>query len=149
MTEILELDGTMLAGAAELEKLCFSEPWSENSLGLLTREGGIGFAAVCDGVLAAYGGMTHVLDEGQITNIATHPDHRRRGLAEAVLGALFDYSKAHGLKEIFLEVRKSNAPAIALYKKCGFESVGERKNFYRSPTENAVLMKKILQFEGE
>ncbi len=145
MIGITRLDAEHLEGAAEIERLCFSEPWSKESLKLLTHEGGVGFVAVCDGEIAAYGGMICVLDEGQITNIATHPSYRRKGLGRAVVDALCAYACDNGLAEIFLEVRRSNVPATDLYTKCGFEVIGERKNFYRDPAEDAVLMKKTLR----
>lgn len=130
-----------LASVAELERLCFSEPWSKNSLELLLRDGGVGFVAVEDGETLAYGGMTFVLDEGQITNIATHPSARRRGCARAILLSLCEYARKRGLEQIFLEVRQSNLAALNLYSQLGFEAVGERKGFYRAPVENAVIMK--------
>lgn len=134
-----------LADVAELERLCFSEPWSENSLKILTEEGGVGFAILCDGRAVAYGGMTHVLDEGQITNIATHPDFRRRGFARALVTALSEYAAQNGISSVFLEVRASNLSAISLYTLCGFERIGVRKNFYRRPVEDAVMMKKVIK----
>ena len=74
-----------LDGVAELEKLCFSQPWSKNSLGLLLKEGiGVGMVCSSDGQVCAYGGMMVAVDEGQITNIATHPDYRRQGYGRAV-----------------------------------------------------------------
>ena len=129
---------------AEIEALCFSEPWSQKSLGMLTEKNAVGFVAICDGRVAAYGGMICVLDEGQITNIATHPDYRRRGCGEQVVKALAQYGRENGLAEIYLEVRKSNVAARSLYSKLGFESLGERKGFYRNPTEDAVVMKITL-----
>ena len=141
MTQIEIICKEHLCAVAEIEELCFSEPWSEESLQLLTREGGAGFVALVDGKVAAYGGMLCVLDEGQITNIATHPDFRRRGLARAVVGALAKYARENGITSIFLEVRESNAAARSLYKQCGFEEIGSRKRFYRAPVEDAVLMR--------
>ena len=69
---------------AEIERLCFSEPWSEKSLVILTDENNFGVVATLDGQTVAYGGMTCVLDEGAVTNIATHPDHRRQGLGRRI-----------------------------------------------------------------
>ena len=132
---------------AEIERLCFSEPWSESSLGILTGDSAVGFVAVEDGMVTAYVGMMQVLDEGQITNVATHPHFRRCGYAGAVLKALFDYSCGAEVSEIFLEVRCSNESAIGLYEKMGFERVGMRKGFYRAPIEDALLMKKTLPKE--
>ena len=81
-----------------------------------------------------------VLDEGQITNIAVSPEHRRRGFGEAVTRALLDYAAERGIVSVSLEVRESNAAAIALYEKLGFERRGVRKGFYRAPTEAAIVM---------
>ena len=125
----------------EIESLCFSSPWSGESLGMLLREGGVGFVAVEDGRVVAYAGMLTVLDEGQITNIATHPDYRRRGYALAVTRALTEYARERGLSSVYLEVRASNVAAISLYESCGFCGIGVRKNFYSRPTEDAQLMK--------
>ena len=134
-----------LDGVAELEKLCFSQPWSKNSLELLTKEG-IGMGMVCrkDGIVCAYGGMLVAVDEGQITNIATHPDFRRRGCASAVIDALEEFLSSKGVDSIFLEVRVSNTPARSLYERKGFRTVGVRKNYYRFPTEDAAVMLKTF-----
>ncbi len=130
-----------LEGVAQLEKLCFSQPWSQNSLELLTKEG-IGMGVVCssDGQVCAYGGMMVAVDEGQITNIATHPDYRRRGYGRAVVEALIKFAKNNGLDSISLEVRESNRAAIELYTKLGFKVEGKRKDFYTKPTEAALVM---------
>lgn len=136
-----------LNGCAALEKLCFAAPWSADSLELLTREG-IGVGYVCSQkippaetpTVVAYGGMVIAVDEGQITNIAVHPDHRGQGYGLAVTQALIKHAKASRLANITLEVRASNTPAIALYRKLGFAEVGRRKNFYTRPTEDALIM---------
>ena len=81
-----------------------------------------------------------MLDEGQITNIATLPECRRRGYAAAVVAALLEEARSRKLAFVTLEVRETNAPAIALYEKFGFAVVGRRKNFYTEPTEAALVM---------
>ena len=135
------LTADALDGVAELEKLCFSQPWSRKSLELLTNEG-IGVGMVCrkDGIVCAYGGMMCAVDEGQITNIATHPDHRRQGYGKAVVEALIRYAKNNHLESISLEVRESNKAAIELYSALGFKVEGKRKDFYTKPTESALVM---------
>ena len=129
-----------LSDVAGIERLCFAEPWSESSLSLLTREGGVGFVVCEEGRAVAYGGMMTVLDEGQITNVAVHPDARRRGYGRVITKALVAYAKEHGLMSISLEVRESNEAAIALYRACGFEICGRRRGFYRKPLEDALIM---------
>ena len=130
-----------LAAVAELEALCFSEPWSCEALRLLTNPENFGVVVLIGERVVAYGGVTSVLDEGSVTNIATHPDFRRRGFGHAVLEALLAEADRRGLAEIFLEVRVSNVAACRLYEKHGFLAVGTRRSFYRFPTEDAVVMK--------
>lgn len=131
---------------ASIEKLCFSSPWSEKSLELLTHDGiGVGMVSKADGKVCAYGGMLCVLDEGQITNIATHPDYRRQGYAAGVLDALIKYARNNKFSLITLEVRESNKGAIALYTSCGFTVVGKRKDFYTKPTESGLIMELRLK----
>ena len=137
---VIPLSEEHLSALAELEILSFSEPWSRESLRILTRDGGFGVVALLDGRAVAYGGMTFVLDEGSITNIATHPDFRGRGIGHLVVRALLAKARERGITSVFLEVRPSNAPALALYRSEGFFDVGVRKNFYRHPTEDAILM---------
>ena len=132
-----------LRGVASLELLCFPhEPWSESSLLSLCREYGVGFVAVeADGTVSAYVGMQYAAGEGSITNVATHPDYRRGGRASAALDALLAFAADITLESIYLEVRPSNAPAIALYERQGFVTVGCRKRFYRAPVEDALIMR--------
>lgn len=130
-----------LDGVAELERLCFSQPWSKSSLELLTKEGiGVGMVCSKDGTVCAYGGMMVAVDEGQITNIATHPDYRRQGYGRAIVEALIKYARMNGLDSVSLEVRESNKAAIDLYMKLGFKVEGKRKDFYTKPTESALIM---------
>lgn len=136
---ITEMQEKHLPALAELEKQCFHAPWSEKML----REelgGGIFLVAEQDGEVQGYVGCQTVLDEGYITNVAVSPDFRRRGAARRLIAELIARAKEKRLAFVTLEVRESNAPAIALYTGAGFAPVGTRKNFYSNPTENAVLM---------
>ena len=144
MIEIKRLEAKYISDVAKIEALCFSEPWSENAFSILLGDGAFGMVALLDGVVAAYGGMLFVLDEGQITNIATHPEYRREGLGRMIVEALECEAKTLGLSDLFLEVREQNAAARKLYSSCGWEEIGLRKKFYSKPTDNAVLMKKDL-----
>lgn len=98
--------------------------------------------AVLGEEVVGFAGMQQVLDEGYITNIAVAESCRRKGLGRAMLGALIDHCRESGASFLTLEVRQSNAPAIALYESMGFLPEGRRKNFYRQPTEDAILMTK-------
>lgn len=125
---------------AELERLCFAEPWSAESLRLLLSDGAFGVVLTLKGRVAAYGGMTVVLDEGAVTNIAVSPELRRRGFGRAVTEELLREAEKRGIRSVFLEVRESNAPARRLYEALEFSECGVRRNFYRRPTEHAVQM---------
>ncbi len=143
---ILPLAPEHLPGVAVLERLCFpEEPWSEQALLTLCRDHGTGtVAADEDGQVLAYVGMTYAADEGSITNVATHPDARRQGLGRAVVKALLTKAASLNLASVYLEVRPSNEAAISLYQSLGFAIVGRRKNFYRHPTEDALLMQATI-----
>ena len=143
--EIFPIAEAHLEAVAEIERLCFAEPWSAQALRLLLGEDACGFVALSHGRVCAYGGMLLAPNEGQITNIAVHPDIRRQGMGAAILSALLEAARARALAEVFLEVRVSNQAAIALYRANGIEAVGERRNFYRHPTENALVMRCTLQ----
>ena len=144
MIEIRRLTDGDISAVADIERLCFDEPWSENALGLLLKEKNAGFVATIDGCIAAYGGLVTVLDEGQITNIATHPSYRRLGLARQIMNAIDEYSAKNGIVYLSLEVREQNLAARSLYSSCGWQEAGLRKNFYTKPVDNAVVMIKEL-----
>ncbi|MDR2654716.1 MAG: ribosomal protein S18-alanine N-acetyltransferase [Oscillospiraceae bacterium] len=126
---------------AGLEKLCFSEPWSEKAIASqLSNKDAKVFVAQNGGLPLAYAGMYSALDEGYISNVCTHPLFRGKGIASALMAVLIDYSRAKGLDFLSLEVRVSNRDAISLYKKYGFLVIGRRKSFYAKPTEDAYIM---------
>ena len=131
-----------LPALARIEALCFADPWSSEALSLLLTDKAFGLACVHEetGEVLAYVGVLLALDEGQIINLATHPAWRRRGLSDALLSALADQARARGLVTLSLEVRESNAAAIALYEKHGFFVAGKRPRFYTHPTEGALVM---------
>ena len=142
--EIKRLSDEHLASVAKLEAECFSRPWGENELRMLTGSMGVGFVALDGSRIAAFGGMMTVLDEGQITSVVTSPEYRRIGLGRRIMDALESFSRENGINFLSLEVRESNLAARGLYKACGLEEAGIRKNFYDLPTENAVVMIKKL-----
>lgn len=126
---------------ARLEKECFSTPWSDDGLkSELNNAFARFFVATYAGEIAGYVGAHNVLGEVYITNVAVFEKFRRKGVAKKLIDALLETAKAENGNFVTLEVRESNIPAVSLYEKCGFEKVGERKNFYEKPKENAVLM---------
>ena len=125
----------------ELEKKCFSVPWSEESIRAMFSEKGYwNFTARDDGSLVGYIGMKAVLDEADITNVAVDPDRRRQGIGKMLLRALLAKAGELGIRRIFLEVRVSNTAARALYEQAGFRTVDVRKNYYEKPKEDAYIM---------
>ena len=126
--------------AAALEKLCFSSPWSADSLiEAIGRADSSFLAAFVGGEFAGYAGMLCVLDEGQICNVAVCPAFRRMGVGEALMAAQKDAATSRGVSVMMLEVRASNTAAQRLYEKMGWEMIGTRKNFYSHPREDAIL----------
>ena len=128
---------------AELEKICFSDPWSERSIASeLNNSLAYWLVAEADDGVAGYIGSQTVLGESDMMNVAVHPDHRRKGIAESLVLSLVNDLKTQGSHCLTLEVRASNDPAIALYEKLGFIQVGRRKNYYRNPREDALILRK-------
>ena len=129
---------------AELERECFSVPWTLEQLGAHLSPGHAFLAACEGGELIGYVGMMYVLDEGYISTVAVAPKHRRCGAAATLLRELNKRACALKLAFLTLEVREGNVPARALYEKSGYEIVGRRKNYYEHPREDAVLMTLFL-----
>lgn len=127
----------------EIEKLCFSEPWSDASFAFSLSAPFTYCASIrSGGSLIGYCVFSLLFGEAEIQNIAIAPDARRNGAAEALLRSVLDVCHSEGCESVFLEVRQSNLPARALYEKLGFCNYGVRKDYYSKPTEDAVLMKK-------
>ena len=130
-----------IPAVAMLEAACFSDPWPEDYIGrrldkLLVAEDG--------GAFLGYAALASVLDEGSLDSIAVTPEHRRQGVADALMAAAEAWGRARALAFITLEVRAGNEPAIALYRKHGYARVGCRTNYYESPREDAILMTLVL-----
>lgn len=136
------MTGDHLNEVAELERICFSTPWSRNMLAEeLENDCSAFLVALDDGDrVVGYAGIQVILDEGYIANIAVRPECRRNGIAQKLLRVFVDFAQAHQLAFLTLEVRASNTPAILLYGKNGFRSVGRRKNYYDFPKEDAIIM---------
>jgi len=132
-----------VAQIAALEKICFSDPWSERSIASeLDNKLAFWLVAAEGEQVAGYIGSQTVLDETDMMNVAVHPDFRRLGIAEALVNELVENLKKMGSHCLTLEVRASNAPAISLYEKLGFHEIGRRRNYYRNPREDALILRK-------
>lgn len=143
--EIMSIKREHLKPIAELESICFSEPWSEESISDAYKNGTKFFVAEKNGCVTGYAGINCILDEGYITNIAVFPRYRKSGIGTALIKRIFSLAKDTGLSFVSLEVRQSNLQAISLYKKLGFKQEGTRRNFYRNPTEDALIMTKRFE----
>ena len=139
---IVPMNADHLDEVAELERICFSTPWSRNMLAEELDNALSAFLVALDddGRVVGYAGLQVVLDEGYITNVAVRPECRRNGIAAKLLQVFLDFAQANGLSFLTLEVRASNYGAIALYGSRGFRSVGRRRNYYEHPREDAVIM---------
>lgn len=128
---------------AALEKLCFSDPWSDSSIASeLDNPLSLWLVWEEDGAAAAYLGVQRVPPQADVMNVAVSPALRRRGIARALFAEL--ERRLPEIDELFLEVRASNSGAIALYRTLGFAQVGRRPNYYLDPREDALILRKEL-----
>ena len=128
---------------AELEKLCFHDPWSQNSIASeVNNKLSFWLVAVEDNKVVGYVGSQTVLGETDMMNIAVHPEFRKKGIARELITQLISTLAQQGSHSLMLEVRASNDPAISLYKSLDFVEVGRRRNYYRNPREDALILRK-------
>lgn len=131
---------------ADLEKLCFSDPWSEKSIASeVNNPLSYWLVAEENGEIAGYVGSQSVLDAADMMNLAVNPDYRRKGIGKALIDALTQHLMENNVIALLLEVRVSNLPAIALYEKLGFVQVGRRPKYYHNPREDALILRKELK----
>lgn len=139
--KIEKMTSAHLDGVCAIENECFARPWSRKSLETaLSDDTSLFYVAVEDGKVIGYIGMSFVLDEGYIYNVAVTQESRKKGVGSALIRTLVTHGKKNGFAFLTLEARQSNKAAISLYEHFGFIKVGERKNYYSAPVENAVLM---------
>ena len=130
----------------EIEKECFTVPWSRQSIEFeLVSPDSAAIVAVDGEKLAGFAVLHRFVDEGELFNIAVKEDFRRRGIADALMAEVLSCARAWELRRVMLEVRKSNAAARALYSKHGFEVMGMRPGYYDLPKEDAILMEKYSE----
>ena len=140
---ITNLKDNHVSQVAQLEKLCFSDPWSENSVASeLNNPLSLWLVALDGDAVAGYVGSQSVMGETDMMNIAVDPNYRRQGVAAALVEELVRQLKAKGNHCLTMEVRASNDAAIALYEKLGFAQIGRRPNYYRNPREDALILRK-------
>ena len=140
---ITEMTAAHVAQVAELETLCFRDPWSERSIASeLENKLALWLVALDGDTVAGYIGSQTVIDETDMMNVAVHPSYRRKGIAGELVNALVDALKMRQSHSLTLEVRASNDPAIGLYQKLGFAQGGRRPNYYRNPKEDALILRK-------
>jgi ribosomal-protein-alanine N-acetyltransferase len=143
--KIVKMQACHVPQVAALEGICFRDPWSEKSVASeLGNPLSYWLVAVEGETVLGYIGSQTVLDESDMMNVAVSPDHRRKGIAQALVVALADGLREKGSSKLTLEVRTSNASAIALYEKLAFRQIGLRKNYYRNPREDALILQKEL-----
>ena len=139
--EICPMSEQHLPGILETERLSFPSPWTENMFrNELKSDKTVYYAAAADGVVCGCCGMWNIAGEGHITNIAVHPDFRKNGIGQKLLGQLIAFARKNKLIFLTLEVRVSNRPAISLYEKNGFSLCGRRKCYYSDNREDALIM---------
>ena len=141
--EVVPMRRCHVPQVAALEKVCFSDPWSEQSVaGELSNPLSVWLVCVEKDRVLGYVGSQTVLGETDMMNVAVSPDARRRGIGEKLILELVERLRERDSHCLTLEVRATNAPAIALYEKLGFTQVGRRPNYYRNPKEDALILRK-------
>lgn len=145
MLSIRTMESADLDAVASIEKENFTRPWSRKSLeDSAFRKDTLYFVAEQDGSIAGYIGMWISLDEGEITNVSVAKNMQGQGIGSLLMGHLLREAEKRQIRLCILEVRKSNHPAIRLYERAGFVSMGVRKNFYEAPKEDGLVMGKQL-----
>jgi ribosomal-protein-alanine N-acetyltransferase len=134
---IEDLDGVM-----EIETNSFPTPWSRHAFVQELKSNRFAHYLVAkhNDRIVAYGGMWFILNEVHITNIAVHPDYRKKGVGTLLLREMISYASSRGMESFTLEVRVSNTDALRLYKKMGFMEAGVRKRYYSDNNEDAIIM---------
>lgn len=148
--KLVPMDRGHIKEIAQIERECFSMPWSERALEeeLYNPQASFIVAQRADGAVLGYAGLHVAADEGYIDNVAVREDYRRQGIADDLLDVFVRFGRAN-LAFLTLEVRPSNEAAIGLYFKHGFAQVGRRKNYYDNPREDAIIMTLEFGVEGQ
>jgi ribosomal-protein-alanine N-acetyltransferase len=129
-----------------LERLCFSDPWSKRNFEEeLKHRFSIPLVVKSGTKVVGYTCLWHIEDQMEIANFAISPEFRGKGIGRMMIERVFAEAKGKGCLSVMLSVRESNLAALNLYAKSGFVEVDRRKNYYRHPTEDAIIMVKNLE----
>lgn len=142
-TVIVKMEAAHVSQVAQLEQICFSDPWPEDSISSeLDNPLSLWLVAFAEEQVVGYIGSQAVLGEADIMNVAVDPAYRRQGIAEQLLLRLEQDLKDEDVHSLTLEVRPSNTPAVSLYEKLGYKQVGCRRGYYHHPKEDALILRK-------
>ena len=133
-----------MAQVAPIERAVFSDPWSERDLNDCVQTGVPFLVAVQNGAIIGYVIAHHALDEAEILNLGVAPTRQREGVGHALVQEVLARLRRLGVATVFLEVRESNAAARRLYAALGFAHVGRRRDYYRLPAEDAVVLRALI-----
>jgi ribosomal-protein-alanine N-acetyltransferase len=140
--EIRKMKSADLPHVMEIELATFTMPWSEATFrGLLRRSDSDLFVAETRHGVCGYAVFWAVVDQGELGNVAVAETQRGQGIGRLLIEAVLERAARRNVREVFLEVRKSNESAQHLYEDFGFAQVGRRKNYYLQPVEDALVMK--------
>lgn len=141
--KIVKMTQSHIRQIAELETICFSMPWSENAIaGELTNPLSLWLVAVEGETVAGYVGSQSVMDEADMMNVAVAPEYRRKGVGRELVLSLIEQLRNNDVHSLSLEVRPTNVAAIRMYEQLGFTCVGRRPGYYKSPKEDALILRK-------
>ena len=146
--ELQEATNADLPEVLALERSCYRDPWPASAFSALPDNSRVFFRVTRDeenGSVIGYVIAWFVMDEGELANLAVAPGYRRRGIGSALLDATLTDASARGVGQLYLEVRESNHAARRLYASRKFEEVGRRKQYYRSPQEDALILRRTLK----
>mgnify|MGYP002740069643 CR=1 FL=1 len=149
---IVPMTADHLDALEQMERTCFSRPWSRKMLAEELENQCAAFLVAEDSVsgrVLGYAGLMVVADEGYITNVAVFPEYRRQGIAGKLLDVFLRFARANHLAFLTLEVRPSNAAAIALYTRFGFREAGRRRNYYDLPKEDALILTRTFEEDDQ
>jgi [ribosomal protein S18]-alanine N-acetyltransferase len=133
-----------------IERASYSVPWSEATFrGLLRRRDAELVVALRNDAIIGYAVLWSVLDQAELGNVAVTAEARGAGVGERLVRAMIERAANRGVREVFLEVRPSNHVARRLYQRLGFEHVGQRRNYYQQPVEDALVLRRPARLDNE